>query len=73
MKYPTQEELLELSRSERLRLIEDVWETFVSEPQSLPLNEDHRQELDRRIEAWERDPEGGQAWPVVRKRITDRG
>jgi hypothetical protein len=40
MRYPTRGELCELSPIERLRLIE---ETFVGDPESLPLSEEDEQ------------------------------
>jgi putative addiction module component (TIGR02574 family) len=70
MKYPTEEELRTLSPSDRLRLLEDVWATFVSEPESLPLSEEHRREVEQRLESWRRDPTLGEDWTEVRRRIT---
>ena len=72
MKYPTQEELQELSPGERMRLLEDVWDTFVSASGSLPLSDEHAEEIDRRMELWQRDPTVGADWADVKKRITGR-
>jgi len=71
MRYPTVEELRELSLKERLRLIGDVWETFVGDPESLPLNDEYRQEIDRRLDSYDHDPNRGRDWPDARRRITD--
>ena len=73
MRYPTEEELRELSLSDRLRLLGDVWETFVSDPESLPLSDEHRKEIDRRLDAYERDPNRSADWLDARRRITGRG
>ena len=59
MQYPTHEDLLALSPDQRLRLLEDVWHTFVEDPTSLPLTDEHRQELDRRLDAFQSDPNAG--------------
>jgi putative addiction module component (TIGR02574 family) len=69
MKYPTQAELLELTPEERLKLLEDLWETFGDDPASLPLSGEHRQVLDQRLEEHERDPSSGSTWPEVRARL----
>ena len=69
MKYPTLEELRELSEDEHLNLLEDLWETFASTPGSLPLGADHAQEIDRRLKAWQKDPNVGSTWAEVRRRI----
>ena len=70
MRYPTHEDLLELTPDDRLRLLEDVWDTFVEEPASLPLSDEHRQELDRRLIEFHAGPSAGADWDEVRKRIT---
>jgi putative addiction module component (TIGR02574 family) len=72
MKYPSLAELTELTPDERLRLIEDVWETLASDSDSLPLSDDHRREIDLRLEALRRSSDRGSAWPDVRERIAGR-
>ena len=70
MRYPTHEEILELSESDRLKLIEDLWDTFENDPGKLALNEDHADEIDRRLEAWYREPNSGKTWDEVRSRLS---
>jgi putative addiction module component (TIGR02574 family) len=72
MKYPTHAELMELSPEERLKLLDDVWDTFGDDPASLPLTDEHRQVLDERLEAHERDPSSGSTWPEVRAQLQRR-
>jgi putative addiction module component (TIGR02574 family) len=50
-------EILQLSVSERLELATAIWESIVSEPESLPLTEDQRREILRRSEAHRKNPE----------------
>jgi putative addiction module component (TIGR02574 family) len=50
-------EILRLSVSERLELATAIWESIVSEPDSLPLTEDQRREILRRSEAHRKNPE----------------
>ena len=69
MRYPSVAELLELSQEDRLQLLEDVWETLRSDPARLPITDEHRRELQRRLEAWERQPEAGVAWNELRDRL----
>ena len=70
MKYPTTTELLQLSAGDRLRLLEDVWDTFTHDANTLPVSVEHRLELDRRLEELERTPDASEPWPVLRERIT---
>lgn len=44
-----------LSIDERLRLIEDLWDSIAAEQQSLPLTEEQKAELDLRLAAYEAD------------------
>ena len=69
MQYPTQDELRELTQSERLKLLEDVWETLTQGPEPLPLHEGHAEELDRRLQAYHDSPDAGSSWEQVRQRI----
>ena len=57
MSYPTRAEIEQLSPDERLRLIEDIWQTFEVSPQELPLSEEHIRLLDDRLARLERNPE----------------
>ena len=70
MQHPTLDDLRVLSRADRLKLLEDLGSTFVSEPESLPLSDEHRRELDRRLDAFDRESQTGSAWPDMRKRVT---
>jgi putative addiction module component (TIGR02574 family) len=58
-----------LSVSERIELAEAIWDTVVEEPEALPLPDSHREELDRRLEDLERDPDAGSPWEEVRARL----
>jgi hypothetical protein len=53
MKYPTREELLELSKDERLQF----WETLDHERDPEPIPEWHKRIIDEAIEEMERNPE----------------
>jgi putative addiction module component (TIGR02574 family) len=53
-------DLLNLSLEERLRLVEDLWDSIASEaesrPDALPLTQAQRQEIRRRSAAHRADP-----------------
>ena len=66
-------ELLKLSVPERIRLVEAIWDSIAAAPDSLELSEAEREELDRRWEAFERDPSAGSPWSDVRARILRNG
>jgi putative addiction module component (TIGR02574 family) len=63
------EEILALDVGERLELVQRIWNSTAAEPDSLPLTEAQRREIDRRLEAYERDPSQVSTWEEVRARI----
>ena len=66
-------DLLELSISERIQLVEDIWDSIASIPQSVPLTAAQRDELDRRLEDYRQHPDDGSPWEEVRSRILAGG
>jgi putative addiction module component (TIGR02574 family) len=73
MKPITVNDLLELPVSERLRLVEDLWDSIAEVPEAIELSEDQRADLDRRLEAYHKDPETGSPWNEVKERILKHG
>ena len=45
-------QLSALPLDERLRLVEDLWDSIASEAEALPLTPAQREELDQRLDAW---------------------
>jgi len=62
-------DLLKLPVLERIRLVEDIWDSIAEVPEAVPLTDAQRRELDRRLDAFHRDPRAGSPWPEVRKRL----
>jgi len=63
------EQLLELPVSERLQLVEELWDSIAVEPLSIRLSEAQIEELDRRIERAEISPDDGVEWVALKERI----
>lgn len=47
--------LRSLPLEERLRLVEDLWDSIASDQRALPLTADQKAELDRRLDTYEAD------------------
>jgi len=58
-----------LSIAERMRLVEDIWDTIVEEPGSVPLSDEQRREIRRRLKDYYEDPSAGSPWEDVRARV----
>lgn len=61
-------EIRRLSVAERLQLVEDIWDTIAASPESLPVTDAEKAELDRRLEIHEKNPEG-KPWREVVDRL----
>jgi putative addiction module component (TIGR02574 family) len=62
-------ELLELPVEERLKLVEALWESVAECPEALELTPAQKQELDRRLADYERDPAAGVPWAELKQRL----
>jgi putative addiction module component (TIGR02574 family) len=51
--------LRKLPVDERIRLVEDLWDSIAADQNTLPLTTDQRIELDRRLDAYETDRNPG--------------
>ena len=62
----------DLSPEERLRLIEELWDSLNEMPGTVPLSNAQREELDRRLDDLERSGPVGIAWDEVLQQIRSR-
>jgi putative addiction module component (TIGR02574 family) len=66
------EDILNLSISERIQLVEDIWDSIVELPEAVILTDEQKRELDNRLDAYHLDPNEGSPWELVRRRIQKR-
>lgn len=62
----------DLSPEERLRLIEELWDSLNETPGTVPLTNAQREELDRRLDDLERSGPEGIPWDQVLQQIRSR-
>ena len=62
----------DLTPEERLRLIEELWDSLNEAPESIPLINAQREELDRRLDDLERSGPEGIPWDDVLQQIRSR-
>ena len=62
----------DLTPEERLRLIEELWDSLNETPESIPLTNAQREELDRRLDDLERSGPAGIPWDQVLQQIRSR-
>ena len=44
------DQIMKLPPAERLRLVEDIWDSLTASPEDVPVPDWHREELERRLE-----------------------
>lgn len=62
-------EILKLSVSERILLVEDIWDSIAEAPEPIALSQAQEQELNARLEAYHKNPTEGSPWATVEDRI----
>jgi putative addiction module component (TIGR02574 family) len=72
MSQLARQNILNLSVSERIQLVEDIWDSIAEIPESISLTEEQKRELDRRLDAYHKNPEKISPWHEVQQRIQKR-
>lgn len=62
-------DIMQLSIAERIQLAEDIWDSITASPESVPVTDEQRQELDRRLQAYSRNPDEGVSWDELRAQV----
>lgn len=69
MAKPKMSEILELSQAERIQLVQDIWDSIAELPDTFTLNQEQKDEIDRRIERLDQNPQSGISWESLKTRI----
>lgn len=67
------EGVLELPVSERIKLVEAIWDSVAQDTASVELPAWQAEELDHRMADFERNPAEGAPWTEVKRRILRKG
>lgn len=62
-------DILKLPVRERLDLVEAIWESIRAQPDDLPVSDEVRAEMDRRLALHRRDPDAAEDLDVVLARL----
>ena len=63
------EEILKLSVTERILMVEAIWDSIEDKDEILGLDDKTKQLLDERLEAHRNNPNEGSTWANVKARI----
>ncbi len=68
----TLEDLKKLSVADRLDLLEKIWDSLHDVPEAVRLTDGQRQELDRRVDDLESNPDAVESWEKVQEYVRQR-
>lgn len=60
------EQTKNLSIPDRIRLVEEIWDTIAEENEAFELTETQKRELDRRLEWARNNPGKGRTWDEIK-------
>ena len=61
------DEILQLPATERLKLLEEIWDSLAATPEAVPIPDWHKAELDRRLDRPAPGPR--ETWDEVRAKL----
>lgn len=64
--------VFDLSPAEKLQLVEDLWDDLAASPETVPIFEWQKEELDRRKKNLQNHPTSGLGWEEVKRRVRSR-
>ncbi len=62
----------DLSPSEKLQLVEDLWDDLAATPEAVPVHDWRKEELARRKANLVQNPASGLTWEEVKRRVRSR-
>lgn len=69
---PATQSIFDLSPSEKLQLVQDLWDDLAATPEGVPVHDWQKQELERRKANLMQNPTSGLDWEEVKHRVRSR-
>ena len=66
---PMEKTIFDLSVSEKLQILEDLWDDIASDPAAVPVYEWQKEEIDRRKKNLLKNPGSAFSWEEIQRRI----
>jgi putative addiction module component (TIGR02574 family) len=64
--------IFDLSSSEKLQLVEDLWDDLAANGDEIPIHDWQKEELARRKANLSKKPGGGLTWEAVKRKVQSR-
>jgi putative addiction module component (TIGR02574 family) len=66
------EQAISLPKKQRIKLVQELWDSIEVEPEDAPLSDAERRLLAQRLKKVQKSPTAGQPWEAVKKRVLKR-
>jgi putative addiction module component (TIGR02574 family) len=63
------EQILALPIDERIKLVEDIWDSIAAVPEAVQLSDEQMAEIERRLEDYRRNPDDVVPWEEAKARL----
>lgn len=63
------DQILDLPPAKRVELAQQIWESVFEQQEAVPLTTAQRDELERRWQAFQQNPDEGESWEEVKKSL----
>ncbi len=67
------DEILKLSVEDRIRIAQEIWDSVAADEKAVPVTQEQKDELDRRLEDMARNPNAGRSWEEFRSELERKG
>ena len=57
------------ANAERVKLAQDLWDSVAENPNDVPVTPEQREELDRRLQSFEKDSTAGNSWEAIKRSL----
>jgi putative addiction module component (TIGR02574 family) len=62
-------DIIQLSIAERIQLAEDIWDSIAASPEAVPVTDEQKQELERRLQAHAQNPDEAVSWDELKQKV----
>jgi putative addiction module component (TIGR02574 family) len=69
MRTQLEQQILALPIPERIKLVEDIWDSIALVPEAVKLTDEQMDEIERRLEDYRANPEDVIPWEEVKNRL----
>ena len=62
-------DILQMSVAERIRLVQDIWDSIINTPESLELTDQEKKLIDDRLQYFQANPDKTISWEEIKNSI----